>query len=308
MLAYTTRRLLQLIPTVLVVSLFVFVLFGMIPGSAITAGNVDQLDPVMVERLRQEFGLDQPLYMRYAEFVGNLASGDFGTSLTTRQPVSDLLLPRIWPSLKLAIFAMMIAIAVGVPLGFVAGIKRGSWVDTAATVVAVSGTSMPQFWLGLLLMYLFAVTLNWLPASGYGDGGLRYLILPAISLGFAFMALLARTTRTAVVEILHADYIRTANAKGLSRLAVYGKHVLRNAMMLIVTTAGLQFGAIMGKSVIIEKLFGWQGVGALLLDSIVGRDLPTAQACIVVMILFFILVNLAVDLLYRVIDPRVEYK
>lgn len=308
MLTYALRRLWQLVPTIAVVTLIIFVLFNVIPGSAVSASATDHLDPAAVAQMRAQFGLDRPVHERYLHFLGNLATGDFGTSLNTQQPVTDLLAPRIWPSLKLALAAMAIAIGIGVPLGFISGLRQGSLVDSAASVVAVSGLSMPQFWFGLLLMYLFSVQLGWLPTMGYGEGGFVNLILPALSLGVSFMALLARTTRAAVIEILHTDYIRTAQAKGLKKSVIYGKHVMRNALTLILTTAGLQFGAIMGKAVIIEKLFSWPGVGSLLIDSIFVRDIAVAQACVIVMIIFFLLVSLVVDLLYTLIDPRIEHQ
>jgi len=308
MLHYALRRLWQLVPTVAVVTLIVFLLFNVVPGSVVSAGATDHLDPAAMAQMRAQFGLDRPLWERYASFMGRLVLGDFGVSFNTQQPVMDLLAPRLWPSLKLALVAMEIAIVVGVPLGFVSGLRPGSWLDSVASVIAVSGLSVPQFWLGLLLMYLFSVQLGWLPTMGYGDGGWRYILLPALSLGVSFMALLARTTRAAVIDIMHADYIRTAQAKGLRAGVIYGKHVMRNAGTLILTTAGLQFGAIMGKAVIIEKLFSWPGVGSLLIDAVFVRDIAVAQACVIVMILFFLLVSLAVDLLYTLIDPRIQYR
>jgi len=308
MLHYALRRLWQLIPTVAVVTLIIFLLFNVVPGSVVSAAATDHLDPAAVAQMRAQFGLDRPLWERYLSFMGNLALGDFGVSFNSQQPVIDLLAPRLWPSLKLALAAMAIAIVIGVPLGFVSGLRPGSWPDSIASVIAVSGLSVPQFWLGLLLMYLFSVQLGWLPTMGYGDGGWRHILLPALSLGVSFMALLARTTRAAVIDIMHADYIRTAQAKGLRAGVIYGKHVMRNAGTLILTTAGLQFGAIMGKAVIIEKLFSWPGVGSLLIDSVFVRDIAVAQACVIVMILFFLLVSLAVDLLYTLIDPRIQYR
>jgi peptide/nickel transport system permease protein len=173
---------------------------------------------------------------------------------------------------------------------------------------AVSGVSMPQFWLGLLLMFLVSVKLRLLPTSGYGEGGLAHLILPAITLGVGYMALLARTTRAAVLEILNADFVRTAAAKGLSRLMVNSKHVFRNALILVLTTAGLQFGSLMGQTVIVEKLFSWPGIGSLLVDTIFQRDIPVVQGCVLLIILIFLVVNLAVDVLYALIDPRIEYQ
>ena len=202
---------------------------------------------------------------------------------------------------------MLIAAGIGIPLGFWSALRQGSWLDTVLMVGAVSGVSIPQFWLALLLMFFLAVKLPFFPAMGYGDGDLRHILLPAFTLGVGYMALLARTTRAAVVEILSTDYIRTARAKGLPQLLIHGKHVLRNALILVSTTAGLQFGSLMGQTVIVEKVFSWPGLGSLMVDSIFQRDLPVTQGCILLIILVFLVVNLAVDILYAVIDPRVEY-
>jgi ABC-type dipeptide/oligopeptide/nickel transport system permease component len=213
----------------------------------------------------------------------------------------------MWPTLQLIFAAMTFAIVIGVPLGFIAALQPGSIVDTISMVVAVSGLSMAKFWLGLLLMYLFALKLGWLPSFGYGDGGLRYLILPAVTLGVSPMALLARTTRAAVLEIMTADFVRTARSKGMSETRVVKWHVMRNALVLILTTIGLQFGALMGQAVVVEKLFSWPGIGSLLVDSVLQRDIPAVQGSILVVVLFFLTINTLIDLLYGVIDPRIRY-
>jgi peptide/nickel transport system permease protein len=237
-----------------------------------------------------------------------LTQGDLGRSFLRRDPVGGLVLERVGPSLRLAVAAMLIALGLGIPLGFFSALRQGSWLDTASMVGAVSGVSMPQFWLGLLLMYALAVAVPLLPTSGYGDGSLRNLLMPAFTLGVTYMALLARTTRAAVMEIKLADFIRTARAKGLAEVVINRKHILRNALILVLTTAGLQFGALIGNTVIVEKLFSWPGVGSLLVDSIFQRDIPVTQGCVLLLILAFLVINLAVDLLYAVIDPRIEYR
>jgi peptide/nickel transport system permease protein len=310
MFAYALRRLLQFIPTILAITLIMFLLLNVLPGdAALMAGGLrKEVDPKTMETMRKQFGLDKPLYIRYLLYLKDLASGDLGLSFLRREKVGRAVGARIWPTLKLAIIAMVIAVAVGIPLGFFSALRQGSWLDTFSMVGAVSGVSIPQFWLGLLLMYFFAVQLHVLPAAGYGEGSWKNIILPAITLGVGYMALLARATRAAVVEICTADYIRTARAKGLSELRVNRKHVLRNTMILVLTTAGLQFGALMGQTVIVEKLFSWPGIGSLLVDSIFQRDIPVTQGCILVIIVVFLLVNLVVDLLYALIDPRIEYK
>jgi peptide/nickel transport system permease protein len=311
MLAFALRRILQFIPTILAISLILFVLLNILPGEAalISAGGQDKgVDARYLEEMKKLWGLDQPLHVRYLTYLKNLAVGDLGLSYLRREKVNDLIASRIWPTLKLAFVAMLIAAGIGIPLGFFSALRQGSWLDTFSMVGAVSGVSIPQFWLGLLLMFFLAVKLPLFPASGYGDGSLSHILLPAFTLGVGYMALLARTTRAAVVEILRADYIRTARAKGLSQFLIRWKHVLRNALVLVSTTAGLQFGSLMGQTVIVEKLFSWPGLGSLMVDSIFQRDLPVTQGCVLLIILVFLFVNLAVDLLYAVIDPRVEYR
>ena len=202
---------------------------------------------------------------------------------------------------------MAFAVLFGVPLGFLAALRPGGLIDSASMVGAVSGLSLPQFWFGLLMMYLFALTLGWLPSFGYGDGGLRYLILPAITLGVSPMALLARTTRAAVLEVTGADFVRTARANGMSETRVVLWHIARNALVLVVTTIGLQCGALMGQAVVVEKLFSWPGIGSMLIDSVSLRDIPAVQGAILVIVLFFLVVNMLVDILYAVIDPRIKY-
>jgi len=311
MFAYAVRRLIQFIPTILGISLILFLLLNVLPGNAalMAGGSQDRdIDPQYVERMKKEWGLDKPIYIRYFIYMKDLSRGDLGLSFLRREPVNKLIAARFWPTLKLAIAAMLIAIALGIPLGFFSALRQGTWMDTFSMVGAVSGVSIPQFWLGLLLMYFFSVKVQLLPTSGYGDGSLKNLIMPAVTLGVGYMALLARTTRAAVVEIHTTDYIRTARSKGLSELLVNWKHVLRNTMILVLTTAGLQFGALMGSTVIVEKLFSWPGIGSLLVDSIFQRDIPVTQGCILLVILVFLVVNLSVDLLYGIIDPRIKYE
>lgn len=310
MFAYAVRRLLQFIPTILAISLIIFVLLNVLPGNAALMARGDQdtgtLTTEDINEMKREWGLDKPLWYRYAVYLKGLVTGDLGNSFLRHEPVSQLLKQRIWPTLKLSMVAMLIAICIGVPLGFYSALRQGRIADTVTMIAAVSGVSMPQFWLGLLLMYFVSVKLHLLPPQGYGGGDLKYIILPAFTLGIGYVALLARTTRAAIVEILTLDYIRTARSKGLSNLLINSKHVMRNALILILTTAGLQFGDLMAQTVIVEKLFSWPGLGSLLVDSIFQRDIPVTQGCILVIISTFLLVNLIVDLLYGVIDPRIR--
>lgn len=306
MLPFLLRRLLQTVPTVLAVVLLVFVLFSVVPGSIVSTMS-DDSDPQVELRMKKQLGLDQPIYMRFGAYVARLATGDLGASFRTREPVTTMIAKRAWPTLQLIFASMAFAVLLGVPFGFVAALRPGSLVDTVSMVLAVSGLSLAKFWLGLLLMYLFALRLGWLPSFGYGDGGLKYLILPAVTLGVSPMALLARTTRAAVLEIMTADFVRTARSKGMSETRVVKWHVMRNALVLILTTMGLQFGALMGQAVVVEKLFSWPGIGSLLVDSVLQRDIPAVQGSILVVVLFFLAINLVIDVLYGVIDPRIRY-
>jgi len=309
MLAYAIRRLLQFIPTIFAISLIMFFLLNVLPGDAalMSGGMRQQADAKAMEHMRKEWGLDKPLHVRYLLYMKDLIRGDLGVSFLRREKVNDVVAARLWPTLKLAISAMLIAVGIGIPLGFFSALRQGTWLDTFSMVGAVSGISIPRFWLGLLLMYFLSVKLSLLPTSGYGDGSPAHLVLPAFCLGAGYMALLARTTRAAVMEIHTTDYIRTARAKGLSEFIINKKHVLRNTLILVLTTAGLQFGGLIGQTVVIEKLFSWPGIGSLLVDSIFQRDIPVTQGCILVIILVFLMVNLIVDLLYSLIDPRIKY-
>lgn len=310
MLTFIVRRLLQTLPIILAVAGLIFVIFSVIPGNFASSMNDDGrtvLDPEIVERMNKEFGLNDPVYIRFGKYVAQLATLDLGTSFRTRQPVVKVLADRLWPTAKLAFASMLFAVAIGVPLGFIAALRPGSIIDTVSMVGAVSGLSLPKFWLGLMLMYVFALMLGWLPSFGYGDGGLRYLILPSIALGVAPLALLARTTRAAVLEILNADFVRTARAKGMSESKVVRWHLTRNALVIVLTTVGLQFGSIIGQAVVIEKLFSWPGIGSLLVDSVTLRDIPVVQGSILLIVVFFLLINMIIDVLCAVIDPRIKY-
>jgi peptide/nickel transport system permease protein len=306
MLSFLIRRLLQTIPTVLAVVLLVFVLFSVVPGS-IASTISDDVDPQVELRLKQQLGLNDPVYVRFGNYISKIATGDFGTSFRTREPVTSMIAKRAWPTLQLIFTAMAFSVVIGVPLGFVAALRPGGLVDTLAMVVAVSGLSIAKFWLGLVAMYVFALKLGWLPSFGYGDGSLKYLLLPALTLGVSPMALFARTTRAAVLEIMTADFVRTARSKGMSETRVVKWHVMRNALVIILTTVGLQFGGLMGQAVVVEKLFSWPGIGSLLVDSVLQRDIPAVQGSILVVVLAFLAINLLIDLLYGVIDPRIRY-
>ncbi|MEN3380659.1 MAG: glutathione transport system permease protein [Hyphomicrobiales bacterium] len=307
MLAFAFRRTLQSFPTIAAVALVVFVLFSVIPGSIATSMEDGRgpVDAAVAERMRKELGLDDPVYVRFANYATKLAMLDLGVSFRTREPVSQLLAKRMWPTLQLTLAAMVFAILIGVPLGFVAAMRPGSLIDAVSMVTAVSGLSIPKFWFGLLLMYLFALKLGWFPTFGYG--GWWYLVLPAVTLGVSPLALLARTTRAAVLEVVNADFVRTARSKGMSETRVVRWHVMRNVAVIVLTTLGLQFGSLMGQAVVVEKLFSWPGIGSLLVDSVFQRDIPAVQGCILVIVLFFLIVNTLIDIACAVIDPRIKY-
>jgi peptide/nickel transport system permease protein len=309
MLSFLVRRILQTVPIVLAVALLIFVLFSVIPGtfaSSLSDDGRSVMDPAVVERMNKELGLNDPVALRFGRYVAQLVQLDLGTSFRTRQPVTKVLAERMWPTLQLCFAAMLFAIAIGVPLGFIAALKPGSALDTISMMTAVSGLSVPKFWLGLLLMYLFALKLSWLPSFGYGHDP-RYLILPAVALGVAPLALLARTTRAAVLEIMSADFVRTARSKGMSEGRVVRWHLARNALVIVLTTVGLQFGSVIGQAVVVEKLFSWPGLGSLLVDSVSLRDIPVVQGAILVIVLFFLVINTLVDVLCALIDPRIKY-
>ena len=255
--------------------------------------------------MRKELGLDDPVHVRFVSYVTRLAVLDLGTSFSTREPVARLLAKRMWPTFQLVVASMALAIAIGVPLGFVAAMRPGGIIDAVSMFGAVSGLSIPKFWFGLLLMYLFALKLGWFPTFGYGDW--RYLVLPAVTLGVSPLALLARTTRAAVLEVVNADFVRTARSKGMSETRVVRWHVLRNVAVIVLTTLGLQFGTLIGQAVVVEKLFSWPGLGSLLVDSVFQRDIPSVQGCILLIVLFFLVVNTLVDIACAAIDPRIKY-
>jgi len=309
MLTYFIRRTLQFIPTIIGVTMIIFLLMNVLPGNAaLMAGGKNELNPKAIKELKEKWGLHLPLHVRYAKYMIGLTKGDMGVSYLKNEPVSDIIASRIWPTLRLAMYSMIIAVGLGVPLGFYSALKQGSWLDSISMIGAVSGVSFPQFWLGLLLMYFLSVKVSLFPVSGYGEGSFINIVLPSITLGLGYMAMMARTTRAAVLEVLTEDYIRTAKSKGISKLLIYRKHVFRNAMILILTTAGLQFGSMIGQTVVIEKLFSWPGIGSLIVDSIFQRDTPVTQGCILVIILVFLVVNLLVDITYSIIDPRIDYQ
>jgi peptide/nickel transport system permease protein len=327
------ERLLQLIPVLLGISLVVFVMMSLTPGDPVEIALGDALaTPEQRETLRREMGLDRPVYERFLHFVGNAAQGEFGMSFHHRRPVADVILERVPATVELTLVALLIALGVGIPLGVLAAVRRDSWLDRAATVGALLGVSMPGFWFGILLILLFAVTLGLLPVSGRigftaevpGVTGfllidtllarrldsfldaLRHLLLPAITLGLAMAALLMRVTRTSMLEALRQDYITFAEAKGLSRRRVLFRHALKNALIPTVTVAAIETGTLLGGNMIVETVFGWPGLGRLVVEAIFTRDYPIVQAAVLLYAVTYVLLNLAADLLYTFLNPRVQ--
>jgi ABC-type dipeptide/oligopeptide/nickel transport system permease component len=302
---YVILRLLWIVPVVLGVSLIVFSIMKLVPGDVaqVIAGTDGTAEDVAL--IRQSLGLDRPVYEQYLTFLGNMLQGDFGRSAVTKRPVADEIASRVGPTAELAIAAFVVSILVGMPAGVISATRRYSIWDTLATLISLIGVSMPVFWLGLMLMLLFSVTLGWLPSSGAGTPA--QLVLPAIALGSASTAIIARQTRSGMLEVLGQDYVRTARAKGLTERVVLLRHALKNALIPTITVAGLQVGYLMGGSVLAETVFARPGLGRLLVDSIARRDIPVVQTTILLLSVTFVLVNLIVDLLYVKLDPRIQY-
>jgi len=313
MFAYSIRRILATIPVMAIVALFVFSLLYIAPGdpAAIIAG--DQATPADVERIRESLGLDRPFVVRFGDWLWHILHGDLGVSIFTNLPVTHMIAQRIQPTLSLLVLTLTFAICIAIPMGVVAAWKHGRAVDRAVMVVAVLGFSVPVFVVGYVLAYSFALQLDLLPVQGYTpiENGfwpwLRSLILPTITLGSAFVALLARITRATMVDVLSQDYVRTAKAKGVGQRALLFVHALKNSAVPIVTIIGLGFAGLLGGAVVTESVFAIPGVGRLVVDAILRRDYPVIQGVVLMTSFLYVLVNLAVDLLYTVFDPRIRY-
>jgi peptide/nickel transport system permease protein len=312
MLTFILRRLLSAIPTLILVSLFVFTLQKLLPGDPVQAMAGEERDPAVMEYLREKYRLNDPLPLQYVHWVSNVLQGDFGTSLRTEQPVTVLLASKLPVTIELAVLALIIALVIGIPTGVISAVRKGTSVDYAANVFALSGISIPHFWLGILLIMIFAVKLQWLPASGFVPLGedvgqnLKTLILPAFVLGAGLSGVLMRHTRSAMLEVLRADYVRTARAKGLFPRTVILKHALRNALMPIVTLTTLLFGELLGGAVLTEQVFSIPGFGKMIVDAVFNRDYAVVQGVVLCVAIGFLLLNLLADVLYRLINPRLR--
>ncbi len=333
MLNYILKRLIGLIPVLIGVLILVFLLIHFIPGDPAIAMLGDRASAERVEALRESLGLNAPLYVQFFRYVKQLLHFDLGRSIRSGNPVLNEISHRFPATLELSIWGMMFAIISGLPIGIIAAINHNSWFDNFSMIIALIGVSMPIFWLGLMFIWLFAVQLGWLPPSSRLTVGIKlnnitnlyvidsimqgnwkalvdsikHLILPSIALGTIPMAMIARMTRSSMLEVLRKDYIRTAYAKGLNGRVVVYKHALKNALVPIITIIGLQFGILLGGAILTETIFSWPGLGKYLVDAIYARDYPIVQGGILFFALIFVLVNLLVDLSYTTIDPRIEY-
>ena len=306
MLAYAMKRVLQGVPTVLLVCVLVFLLMHMVPGDPIRLMSDRTATPEDIERLRQSLGLDRPLYLQFWMWFTRAIRGDLGRSIRTGHQVTDELMHRLPRTLLLTCTSLLFSVLVGIIAGVLASLKAGSFWDVSIMVKAVFGMSVPPFWLGLMFILFFSVMLNWFPSGGSGTW--RHLVLPALSLGLAGMGLIARMTRSSMLEVLRDDYVRTARSKGLAERTVIYKHALKNAMIPTITVVGLQFGILMAGAVITERVFSWPGMGWLLVRSIHDRDFPVVQGALLISSIIFILVNIAVDMVYALLDPRIRYQ
>ena len=305
MFQYTVKRLLSTIPVLLGISVMLFFMLRALPGDPAQVIAGDMATQKEVELIRHQLGLDRPTHIQYGHFLWRLMRLDLGNSIKTQNPVISEILPRLKNTAILAVTATLLACLLGIPAGIVAAVRPYTIWDILVTALALFGISMPAFWLGLMLIVMFSVKLHWLPVGG--SGGIQFLVLPAVTLASLLVAAFARNTRSSMMETLSQDYITTARSKGLKEGAVIITHALRNALIPVVTVIGLQFGGLLGGTVLTETVFSWPGIGRLLVESILARDYPVIQGSILVFALLFILVNLIVDLLYGLIDPRVRY-
>jgi peptide/nickel transport system permease protein len=334
MVRYIIRRFLTIIPVLLGVSVLVFSFIRLIPGDPATAMLGERATAESVARVRQQLGLDRPIHEQYLIYVSRALRGDLGTSVLRQEPVTRELIRRFPATIELSLGAILFALLVGIPSGILSATRRGSWIDSLSMLLALTGVSMPIFWLGLMLSFLFAVLLHWLPTSGrltatvqyqpltnlvlldsllQGNGtllvdALRHLVLPAVALGTIPMAIIARMTRSAMLETLGQDYIRTAQAKGLRQRTVILRHALRNALLPVITVVGLQVGILLAGAILTETIFAWPGIGRWIVEAIYARDYPIVQGVTLFIASIFVLVNLTVDVLYAFVDPRIHYE
>jgi ABC-type dipeptide/oligopeptide/nickel transport system permease component len=303
---YIFKRLLIALPVIFGVITVTFVLLYLLPGDpASTMLARSGASAQQIAQLRTELGLDDPLYIQYAKYLSSTVQGDFGRSIVSQEPVLTLLMERIPTTLELVIAALLLAIPFGTLLGMIAAVHQNTWIDRLVVAFASIGVSMPSFWLGLMLILFFSVTLGWLPS--FGQGSLKHLILPAAVLGFGAIGTITRTARTSMLDVLKQDYIITARSKGLAEHTTLLRHAIRNALIPIVTIIGLQFGWLLSGAIIVEAVFSRQGLGLILIDSVLEQDLPVVQGAVLLTSVIYIFLNLVVDLTYGFVDPKVRY-
>lgn len=307
MLKIAFVRLISAIPVIFGVVIIVFVMLRILPGDPvdIMATNM-AMSAEDMERLREQLGLNDPLWVQFVNYVGDLLRGDFGRSFFSNRPVAEQLLQQMPATIALTASAVLVSIVIGFPLGILAAVRRNTWVDRAAMITALLGVSMPSFWTSILLIWLFGVTLRWLPIAG--SGSLQHLILPSLALGLGTAAIIARLVRSSMLEVLGQEYITTARAKGLADRLVVIRHALRNALIPVITIVGLQVSTLLGGAVIVETIFSRRGIGTLVVRAVLERDFPVVQASIFLIAFTYILVNLFTDILYAYVDPRIRYQ
>lgn len=317
---YALKRALLLVPVLLGISAVVFLLVKLTPGDPVTVLLPPTLrTPENVAALRERLGLDQPIYIQYAKWLFHAAQGDLGRSYSTRQPVAEMIMARIWPTTQLALVAMAVALSIAIPAGILSAVYKDTWIDNLARIIAFGGISMPSFWLGIIVILVFALFWQtWfgsqlIPAGGYAPPRegivpwLRHILPPGITLGVGFAALTTRLTRAAMIEVLNEEYIQTARAKGVKESLVVLVHGFRNALIPVVTVVGLQIGFLLNGSIVVEQVFQWPGVGRLLYQAVLQRDIPLLQGVVLFIAVIFVSLNLAVDLVYAYLDPRIKY-
>ena len=305
MLTYVGRRILAIVPVLFGVTLAVFSMLFLVPGDPVKIMLAEFVTtPDQIAQMRAQLHLDEPVLKQYGRFVGNALRGDLGISIRSRRPVAAEITENIGSTGLLALASMLVAIGLGVPLGLLAALGRNSWLDVAAMVVALLGVAMPSFWLGLLLIFVFSLHLGWLPATGGGD--LLHLVMPSVALGMIAAAIIARLTRSSMLEVLGQDYVRTARAKGLGGWSVIVRHALRNALIPVVTVFGLQFGNLLAGAVIVETVFSRPGLGRLIVGGILAKDFPLVQGTVLFVAATYVLINVVVDVAYAYVDPRIR--
>jgi peptide/nickel transport system permease protein len=302
---YLIQRLVLLLPTLFGALTLVFFLIHLIPGDPIEIMLGETASAADKEELRRSLALDQPLMVQYRNFLTGILSGDLGRSLYEQSGVTDLIRTRLPATMELTLCAMAMAIVISFPLATLAAVNKGAWIDRGSLLFSLLGLSLPNFWLGPLLMIIFSIQLGWTPVSG--RGGIDHLLLPSLTLGLGMAAILTRILRTSLLQVVNADYVRTARAKGLSEKAVWFKHTLRNALLSVITIMSLQFGSLLAGSIITETVFSWPGIGRLTVQAIQSRDYPLVQGCVLVIATSYLLVNLLTDIFYQLVDPRIIY-